>query len=172
MPELNSPEPLQPHHDFAAFTNGRHASLDDWLKSRARTSEGWSARTYVLAPASEPERVIGYHCLATAIIERAQLPSAKLRRDMPDPLPMMLIARLAIDQNWQRRGLGSALLVDAVQRCVAASEIIGARGIITHAIDDDAVGFYQRHGFFVTPVKRLLLLPMEQARALISQDES
>lgn len=166
-PGLLPPEPLRSHHDLTRFTNGRHASLDDWLKDRARLSEGWSARTYVLAPATDPGRVIGYHCLATAMIERADLPSAKLRRDIPDPLPMMLLGRLAIDQNWQGRGLGSALLVDAVRRCVAASTIIGARGIIAHAIDDDAFGFYQRHGFLETPVERLMLLPMERAGALI-----
>ena len=103
------------------------------------------------------------------MIERAQLPSAKLRRDMPDPLPMMLIGRLAIDQNWQKRGLGSALLVDAIRRCVAASQIIGARGIIAHAIDNDAENFYQRHGFLVTPVERLMLLPMETAGMLIAK---
>jgi len=103
------------------------------------------------------------------MVERVQLPSAKLRRDMPDPLPMMLIRRLAIDQHWQRRSLGSALLVDAVRRCVAASQIIGARGIIAHAIDDDAMSFYQRHGFLITPVERLMLLPMELARKLLAE---
>jgi GNAT superfamily N-acetyltransferase len=171
MPEFLPPEPLKPHHDLAGFNNGRHTSLDDWLRNRARLSEGWSARTYILTTVAEPARAIGYHCLATAMIERADLPSAKLRHEMPDPLPMMLIGRLAIDQNWQGRGLGSALLVDAVHRCVAASEIIGARGIIAHAIDDEAVAFYRRHGFLETPVERLMLLPMEPARALIGEGD-
>ncbi|MCA0423607.1 MAG: GNAT family N-acetyltransferase [Proteobacteria bacterium] len=169
MPDVLPPVPLGPHHDLGVFSNGRHPSLDDWLKTRARLSEGWSARTYIIASAREPNCVIGYHCLCTAMIERAQLPSAKLRRDMPDPLPMMLIGRLAIDQRWQGRGLGSALLVDATRRCFAASEIIGARGIIAHAMDDDAAHFYQRHGFLITPIERLMLLPMETAGRLLAE---
>lgn len=169
IPDVLPPAPLSQRHDLSVFRNGRQPSLDDWLKTRARLSEGWSARTYIVTPAQEPNCAIGYHCLCTAMIERAQLPSAKLRRDMPDPLPMMLIGRLAIDQNWQKRGLGSALLVDAIRRCVAASQIIGARGIIAHAIDNDAENFYQRHGFLVTPVERLMLLPMETAGMLIAK---
>lgn len=169
MPKVLPPAPLSTHHDLGVFSNGRHPSLDDWLKTRARLSEGWSARTYILAPTQEPNCAIGYHCLCTAMIDRAQLPSAKLRRDMPDPLPMMLIGRLAIDRQWHGRGLGSALLVDAIRRCLAASEIIGARGIIGHAIDDNASSFHQRHGFLITPVERLMLLPLETARTLLAE---
>jgi GNAT superfamily N-acetyltransferase len=80
----------------------------------------------------------------------------------------MLLGRLAIDLNWQGRSLGSALLVDAVQRCVAASGTVAARGIIARAIEDDAVLFYRRQGFLQTPTECLELLPMERAGTLIS----
>ena len=95
------------------------------------------------------------------------LPNARLRRGMPERVPLLLIGRLAVDHRWQGAGVGTALLVHAIQRCIAASEIAGARGIVTHAIDDEAVLFYQRLGFAHSPFgQRVMLLPIEAARAL------
>ena len=159
------PERLTARHDLAGFSNGKHPSLDEWLKERALVSEGLSARTYVICPAANPACVIGYYAILTAMEGRHALPTAKLRRNLPDQVPLRLIGRLALDRSVQSRGLGADLLADAVRRCCAASEIVGARAIVAHAIDDDAARFYRRHGFLSSPLgERVMLLPLETAR--------
>ena len=175
MPEDNSdspahiraPERLTARHDVSSFDNGKHPSLDVWLRERALTSEGLSARTYVICDAATPNRVVGYYAISTAMEQRIALPSAKLRRGMPEQIPLLLIGRLAVDRNFQGIGLGRELLSNALNRCVAASNIAGARGIVAHAIDNEAVRFYERHGFQVSPLgERVMLLPIEFARTL------
>jgi GNAT superfamily N-acetyltransferase len=166
--ELRAPEPLAAHHDVSRFSNGAHPSLDQWLRERALTSEGLSARTYVVCTTQEPNRVVGYFSISASIEQRNALPSAKLRRGMPEQVPLLLIGRLAVDANWQGRGLGSALLADALRRCLAASGIAGARGVIAHAIDEAALGFYERHGFVRCPLgERVMLMPIETVRTLL-----
>ena len=165
---VRPPERLSAEHDVSGFANGKHPSLDDWLRDRALASEGLSARTYVVCDAAAPRRVVGYYAISTAMEQRAALPSARLRRGMPERVPLLLIGRLAIDRDFQGMGLGTELLADALQRCLAASKIAGVRGIVAHAIDDDAVGFYGRHGFLPSPLgERVMLLPIEIARALL-----
>jgi GNAT superfamily N-acetyltransferase len=165
---VTAPERLGPHHDLSQFHNGRHDSLDAWLRDRALASEGLSARTYVICASEPPSRVIGYYAISTAMAQRSGLPSAKLRRGMPDEVPLLLIGRLAIDVNYQKRGLGTDLLIDALRRCLTAAATAGARAVITHAIDDDAVAFYERHGFLRSPLgERTLLMPIETARTLV-----
>jgi GNAT superfamily N-acetyltransferase len=167
---LRAPEPLAARHDVARFSNGIHASLDQWLRERALSSEGLSARTYVACMADEPDRVVGYFSISTALEQRNALPSAKLRRGMPEQVPLLLIGRLAVDAAWRGRGLGSALLVDALRRCLAASDIAGVRAVIAHAIDDSAVDFYQRHGFVRSPLgERVMLMPIETVRSLVGE---
>jgi GNAT superfamily N-acetyltransferase len=169
-PQLRAPEPLAASHDLTLFTNGVHASLDQWLRERARSSEALSARTYVICPTAEPDRVVGYFSISAAVEQRTALPSAKLRRGMPEQVPLLLIGRLAIDAEWRGRGLGSALLADALRRCLAASEIAGVRGVVAHAIDDAAIAFYERHGFFRSPLgERIMLLPIETVRSLVGK---
>jgi GNAT superfamily N-acetyltransferase len=166
---LRAPEPLTARHDVSRFTNGAQHSLDQRLRERARSSEGLSARTYVVCASDEPDRVVGYFTISAALEQRTALPSAKLRRGMPEQVPLLLIGRLAVDAEWQGRGLGSALLVDALRRCFAASEIAGAGGVVTHAIDDAAVSFYERHGFVRSPLgERVLLMPIETVQSLVS----
>lgn len=162
-----APEKLARHHDVSQFKNGKHASLDEWLKNRARTSEGLSARTYVICDAAEPARVVGYYAIATAMVRRQGLPSAKLRKGMPEEVPLLLIGRLALDAGYQGQGLGTDLLADALRRCLAAAEIAGARGVIAHAIDDEAKRFYERHGFMQSSVgERTMLMPIEAVTEL------
>ena len=168
-PPVHAPEPLNARHDLSRFTNGVHLSLDQWLRERARSSEGLSARTYVVCPTKEPGRVVGYFSISTAVEQRNALPSAKLRRGMPEQVPLLLIGRLAVDSEWHGRGLGSGLLVDALRRCVAASEIAGARGVVAHAIDETAVRFYEGHGFVRSMLgERIMLLPIESVRSLFT----
>lgn len=164
-----APERLASHHDLTQFKNGKHASLDSWLRDRALASEGLSARTYVICSA-EATRVVGYYAISSAMAHRAALPTAKLRRGMPDEIPLLLIGRLAVDAGYQGRGLGTDLLIAALRRCLVASETAGARGVITHAIDDAAVAFYERHGFVRCPLaERTMLMPIETVRVLVTQ---
>jgi GNAT superfamily N-acetyltransferase len=173
LARVRPPERLTASHDLSSFRNGKHPSLDDWLRSRALASEGLSARTYVVCDSAAPERVIGYHAISTAAEHRVALPSAKLRRGMPERVPLLLIGRLTIDQTFQRLGLGTDLLVDALRRCLAAAEIAGARGVVAHAIDDDAAAFYERHGFVRSPLgERVMLIPIEAVGSLFTDAES
>jgi GNAT superfamily N-acetyltransferase len=164
---VTPPERLTAQHDISTFENGKHPTLDQWLRERALTSEGLSARTYVICPADAPGRVVGYYAIATAMEQRVALPGAKLRRGMPEQVPLLLLARLAIDRTFRGKGLGTELLSDALRRCLSASEIAGARGVIAHAIDEEAVRFYQRHGFVLSPLgNRVMMMPIEAVRAL------
>jgi len=163
-----APERLHAQHDVSRFDNGKHPSLDAWLKNRALASEGLSARTYVICPCDMPQRVIGYYAISTAMEQRISLPTAKLRRATPDQVPLLLIGRLAVDREYQGKGLGADLLHDGVRRCLEVSEIAGVRAIITHAIDDHATRFYQHHGFLRCPLgDRVMLLPIEAVRATV-----
>jgi len=169
-PQVLAAEPLSPKHDVSRFSNGVHPSLDQWLRERARSSEGLSARTYVVCARDEPARVVGYFCIAAAVEQRNALTSAKLRRGMPEQVPLLLIGRLAVDAASRGRGLGSALLTDALRRCLAASEIAGVRGVVAHAIDEAAVEFYKRHGFIRSPLgERVMLMPIETVRSLVAE---
>ena len=161
---LRPPEPISAAHDLASFDCGNE-DLNDWLKRRALASEGRSARTSVLC---DGQRIAGYYCLATGSIERENLSSAKLRKNLPDPIPILVLGRLAIALDYQGRGLGKALLKDAVLKTVAASEIAGVRALVVHAIDDAAARFYQKHGFVPSPLNaRAFLLPIETAIAAL-----
>jgi GNAT superfamily N-acetyltransferase len=165
---LLAPEPLAQRHDVERFSNSVHPSLDNWLRERARTSEGLSARTYVVCPRNDPSRVVGNFSISTALEQRQILPSAKLRKGSPDQVPLLLIGRLAVDQEWRGKGLGTALLADALRRCLAASKIAGVRAVVAHAIDDAAQAFYMDRGFILSPLgERVMLMPIETVRALV-----
>lgn len=167
LARVRPPERLGAQHDLSAFQNGKHSSLDDWLRDRALASEGLSARSYVICDTDAPVRVVGYYAISTAMEQRIALPSARLRRGMPEQVPLLLIGRLAIDRAFRGIGLGTELLSDALRRCLAASEIAGVRGVVAHAIDDDAVRFYQRHGFLLSPLgERVMVMPIETVRNL------
>jgi GNAT superfamily N-acetyltransferase len=173
-PKVLPPEPLGPQHQLDAFRNGRHLSLDEWLRGRAHLSEGLSARTYVICAARPANVVVGYYAISTAAAHRAALPSAKLRKGAPQEVPLLLSGRLAIDAAFQGRGLGAALLADALRRCAAASTIAGVRGVLVHAIDDEAAGFYQHFGFIRAPPlgERTLLLPVEMLGEAVGASEA
>lgn len=165
---MRAPARLTREHDVSQFRSGQ-VTLDEWLQHRALESEGLSARTYVVCADEPPGRVIGYYALSTTMEQRIALPSAKLRRGAPERVPLLLIGRLAVDVDFQGKGLGADLLRDALLRCIAAAEIVGARAIVTQAIDDQAAAFYKRHGFHASPLgERVLLLPLETVRAALA----
>ena len=140
---LSTPEPLTDRHQCSDFSCGEPA-LDEWLKRRALKSqrEG-AARTYVVC---SDNKVIGYFSLAAGSLARTRT-IAKVRRNMPDPVPVMLLARLAVDIQWQKLGLGCSMLQDAALRTLQAAEIAGIRAMAVHAIALDAKRFYQYFGF-------------------------
>jgi GNAT superfamily N-acetyltransferase len=151
---LSAPELLTAEHRIEAFECGS-ASLDDWLKRCARANQvSGASRTYV---AAEEGRVVGYYCLASGALALNEAPGA-LKRNMPDPVPMAILGRLAVDKSWQGNGLGAAMLQDAVRRTVAASAILGIRGLLVHALSNEAKGFYEYYGFVASPTKPMLLV--------------
>ena len=131
---VRQPEPLRVLHDVDSFCCGEDV-LDEWLKHRAWKNELLGAsRTFV---ACADQRVVGYYALAAGSITHAMV-SSKVRRNMPEPIPAVVLARLAIDKDWQGQGLGYSLLQDALLRCHAAAGYIGARVLLVHALSDDA----------------------------------
>lgn len=154
MSVISPPDLLRDAHDLEPFQCGT-ASLDEWLKKRARLNHATGAsRTYVIAVGP---RVIGYYCLASGAIAVTDA-TGKLRRNMPDPIPMAVLGRLAIDSDWQGKGIGVALLRSAVSRTVQAADILGIRGLLVHAISDAAKAFYEHHGFTPSPSNPMTLL--------------
>lgn len=151
---LSAPGLLTATHDLSAFTCGV-ASLDEWLKRRAHANQvSGASRTYVVA---ENGKVVGYYCLASGALALRDAPGP-IRRNMPDPIPMAVLGRLAVDHTWHGRGLGAALLQDAVMRAAQAGGILGIRGVLVHAISNDAKAFYEHHGFLASPTQPMTLI--------------
>jgi GNAT superfamily N-acetyltransferase len=152
--EISAPEHLTPEHDVAAFDSGVPA-LDDWLKRRALANEqAGASRTYVVCAGG---RVVGYYALATGGVAQAAA-TGRVRRNMPDPVPVMVLGRLAVDRVYHGRGLGSGLLRDAILRTLQAAAVGGIRAILVHAISEDAKRFYERHGFVESPIDPMTLM--------------
>ena len=156
MRRFGDPEPLADDHSVEGVDCGV-ASLNRWLAAHARQAAGaGSARTYVVTDA-EQARVVGFHALTAASIER-ELAISRAVRGMPrHPIPAVLLARLAVDVTVAGRGVGSWLLRDAMQRVVGASYDLGIRIMLVHAISDEARGFYERFGFQRSPTDDLNL---------------
>jgi GNAT superfamily N-acetyltransferase len=157
VPRFGDPEPLAPDHVVDDFESGR-SSLDAWLTRHARqAAASGSARTYVIVDA-EQGRVVAYHALTAAGVER-QSATPRVIKGMPRyPIPVVLLARLAVDRTVTGRGLGSWLVRDAMLRTIAAADTIGVRAMLVHAIDDDAGRFYLRHGLEPSPTDALHLM--------------
>jgi predicted N-acetyltransferase YhbS len=151
---LSPPVPLSDLHELGEFSSGT-ASLDDWLKKRARSNQaGGASRTYVTCLG---KRVVGYYAIASGAVNVAEAPG-RFRRNMPDPIPVAVLARLAVDQAHHGQGIGRALVRDAALRIVQAAEILGIRGILVHAISPDARAFYMAVGFEPSPIESLTLM--------------
>ena len=152
---LRPPDPLSGQHRLADFTSGE-PSLDEWLKRRALANQtSGASRTYVLC--EEDHRVIGFYALATGSVGVESAPG-RFRRNMPSPIPVVILGRLAIDHHWQGKGLGRALFRDAALRVVHAADTIGIRGILVHAISEDVKAFYIALGFDPSPIEPMTLM--------------
>jgi GNAT superfamily N-acetyltransferase len=149
-----APEHLTAGHSLTDFDSGV-PELDSWLKRRALQNESSGAsRTYVV---DADGKVIGYYALATGAVAQRQA-TGRVRRNMPEPIPVIVLARLAVDRKYQGMGLGSGLLRDALLRCVSAASIAGVRAVLVHAISDDAKRFYERAGFAASAVDPMTLM--------------
>jgi GNAT superfamily N-acetyltransferase len=151
---LLPPEPLADGHEFGDFNCGE-ASLDDWLKRRACANQvSGASRTYVVC---QGKCVIGYYALASGAIT-VESARGRFRRNMPNPIPVAVLARLAIDRSWQGQGMGRALFRDAARRVAHAADVIGIRGIVVHALSDEAKNFYLALGFDASPHEPMTLM--------------
>jgi GNAT superfamily N-acetyltransferase len=162
--KVREPEPLSAGHDLDPFDCGV-TPLDAWLRRRALGNEAQGAsRTFVLA---ENARVFAYYSLAAGSIFH-DVATTRTRRNMPDPVPAILLGRLAIDRRWQGKGLGADLLADAILRVVGAAETIGVRAILVHALSDEARSFYEKHGFRRSAVDPMtLMVTLDEARRML-----
>jgi predicted N-acetyltransferase YhbS len=162
---VSPPQPLGSSHQVENFDCGE-PSLDHWLKRRARANQASGAsRTYVVC---EEDRVVAYYSLASGAVTAATTPG-RFRRNMPDPIPIVLLARLAVDRAYQGRGLGRALFSDAAYRVLEAANSIGIRGIVVHAISDGAREFYVSLGF--SPCSHepmMLVVSIQDLRAAVT----
>ena len=160
---LSAPQPLSNQHQCADFDSGE-TSLDDWLKRRAvKNQANGSSRTYVVC---EGDTVIGYYCLAAGAIGHAEAPPT-MKRNRPDPVPVLVLGRMAIHKDHHQNGIGTALLNDAIRRAIQAADIAGVTALLVHAISEQARRFYLSRGFIESPVRPmtlcLMLATVEQA---------
>ena len=163
---LSPPELLADGHELGEFCSGE-ASLDDWLKRRARANQvSGASRTYVVC---EGARVVGYYALASGAIVVESAPG-RFRRNMPNPIPAAVLARLAVERGKQGQGVGRALFRDAARRVAQAADVIGIRGIVVHAISEEAREFYLALGFEPSPSEPMtLMVTLSDVRAAIGE---
>jgi GNAT superfamily N-acetyltransferase len=162
----SAPEPLSPGHALDGFECGER-SLDDWLKKRALKNQGSGAsRCFVIC---EGTAVVGYYSLSAGVIHHEAAPKP-MRRNMPDPLPVLLLGRLAIDRRHHNRGLGSALLRDAMLRALRIANDAGVFAIMVHALSEEARQFYLSRGFVESPLQpMMLMMTLATARAILAE---
>ena len=163
---LAPPAPIGPGHDFSDFESGE-PSLDEWLKKRALKNQASGAsRCFVLCAGT---CVVGYYSLSAGAISHEVAPKA-MQRNMPDPLPLLLLGRLAIDKRYHNQGLGSALLRDAMMRAVAVASNAGVFAILVHAISPEAKQFYLSRGFVQSPLQPMtLIMTLETVRSILTE---
>lgn len=165
---LSKVETLSAEHDFSRFDCGAHESLNDWLKRFALLNQkNESARTYVV---HRNDSVVGYYSIAAGSVLAEEAPARISKGLAKHAIPVILLARLAIDKDEKGAGLGRALLKDALLRIASAADIIGARAVLVHAIDEPAKEFYQHFDFEPSPVHELqLMLLMKDLRKALGK---
>ena len=153
--QLYAPQPLAGIHLLDEFDCGE-AVLDEWLKRRAMPNQlNGASRTFVAVDINN--RVLGYYAMAAGAVAH-QMSSSAVRRNMPDPIPVMVLARLAVSRNAQGIKLGASLVQDAVDRAVMVSRNAGVRALLVHALNDRAKEFYEHYGFQASPLDTLTLM--------------
>lgn len=153
--DLVAPQPLTSEHNCTDFSCGELV-LDDWLKRRALANQvSGASRTFVVA--DKEHRVWGYYAMAAGAVSH-QLATGGVRRNMPDPVPVMVLGRLAVDRRSQGIKLGGSLLQDAVNRAINVAQNTGVRALLVHALNEPAKRFYQYYGFQASPAEPLVLM--------------
>jgi len=162
------PAPITADHDLANFDSGEW-SLNEWLKKRAfKNHASGASRCFVLCGGAA---VISYYSLSAGAISHAAAPKA-MRRNMPDPLPVLLLGRLAVDKRHHNRGIGQALLRDAMLRAVNVAGDAGVFSLLVHAISDQARQFYLSRGFVESPLQPMtLLMTIETIRSILAEPD-
>ena len=151
---LQAPTPLTEAHRLEGFRCTEPA-LENWLKQRARRNQQDGASRCYLVCAGED--VVGYYALAAGAVSHAQA-TGRLRRNMPDPIPVVVLGRLAVHVDWAGQGIGAGLLKDAVLRSLRLSREMGIRALLCHAINEEAKQFYLHHGFIESPIDPLTVM--------------
>lgn len=166
MQHLSAPTLISADHLFDDFNSGE-PSLDEWLKKRALKNHiSGASRCFVIG--DNKKEVIGYYCLSAGAINRATAPKA-MQRNMPDVLPVLVLGRLAIDKKYHNKGLGSALLRDAMIRSINIAEDTGVFAILIHALSESAKRFYLSRGFVESPLDaKILFMTIETIRSIIT----
>lgn len=153
MKPLSPPEPLTDQHEVSEFSCGEVA-LDQWLRQRAGQNErSGASRTYVVCDGTA---VVAYYALAVGSIEH-RFATGNIRRNMPEPIPVMVLGRLAVDRRYAGRSIGTALVRDALLRTIRVAEQVGIRALLVHALHEAAASFYLRLGFIPSPFDPLVL---------------
>lgn len=151
---ISEPELLTDNHQLKVFDSGV-VTLDQWLKNRAlKNNFTGASKTYVVC---NENRVLAYYSLAASAIVINSAPG-HFKRNMPNPIPVIVLGRLAVDQRLQRKGIGRALVQDAALRVIQAADLIGVRGMIIHALSGEAKSFYETIGFEPSPLDPMLLM--------------
>ncbi|MBQ0758425.1 MAG: GNAT superfamily N-acetyltransferase [Zhongshania sp.] len=155
MAKLTAPALLRAEHHTSGFCCG-NGTLDDWLTKRAlKNQNSGASKTFVICESDST--VIGFYALATGSVERS-LATSSLSRQMPDPIPVIILGRLAVDEKFKGRNLGASLLKDAILRTLFIADSVGVRGLLVHAISEDAKRFYLKYGFKESPMDAMTLM--------------
>lgn len=153
-PKLQAPTPLSEAHRLESFRCTEPA-LENWLRQRAqRNQQDGASRCYVVCAG---EDVMGYYALAAGAVSHAQVPG-QIRRNMPEPIPVVVLGRLAVHADWAGQGVGSGMLKDAVLRALRLSRELGIRALLCHALHEEAKRFYLHHGFVESPIEALTVM--------------
>jgi predicted N-acetyltransferase YhbS len=151
---FTAPQAIHERHHVNDFDSGVPV-LDEWLRRRSLANQvAGASRTYVVC---DDDRVVAYYALASGAVD-IQLATGRFRRNMPDPVPVAVLGRLAVERSRQGRGLGRALMMDATRRVLQAANIIGIRGIVVHALSPEATSFYLALGFEPSRLQAMTLM--------------
>lgn len=166
--DLTPPAPITADHELASFDSGE-ASLNEWLKKRAfKNHVSGASRCFVLCASAD---VIGYYSLSAGAISHEAAPKT-MRRNMPNPLPVLLLGRLAVDKHYHNQGIGQALLRDAMLRAVNVAGDAGVFALLVHALSDKAKQFYLSRGFVESPLQPMtLFMTIETIRLILAEPD-
>ncbi len=156
MVMYDKPVKITANHDLTEFCCGNEV-FDRWLVNTALKNQSSGASTTYVVCKQGTKTVVGYFCLSAASIVRSDAPT-RISRNQPDPIPAMLLGRLAVDQQHRKIGMGRNLFVEAYKISLDAASLIGIRALLVHAINDEAKSFWMSLGFIVSPTNPLTLM--------------